>query len=729
MSSCELPTSMSSASLSSRAALATPVPFPLPRPRFPAKLTSSLPCDELSAIDPEDGDEAIAVPDSILRSPRVVRNAVYSFVNPEDQSKDAFLLGWNKDMAQRIGVDPAKTESTSWTEEEREHLITFLTGGGRHLPRELQKGSIESDSTPRLAQPWAHCYAGHQFGYYAGQLGDGRAISLFETVDPITGEPWELQLKGAGKTPYSRFADGYAVLRSSIREYLCAEAVAALGVASSRSLAIISTGTTVIREDGGEPGSIVCRVAPTWIRFGSFEIFYYRKDMKNVRRLAEYVCDEIFHIERDDPAKMAEFEKEFRTLSTQEKAPPAESMSGAPSEAEKDTSTEDKGSNASTSAEDNTMKDEAPDAPKPMYLNRYAKMFAQVARRTALMVSGWQAIGFCHGVMNTDNMSILGLTIDYGPFAFLDKYDPAWVCNHSDAEGRYSFQQQPGICLWNLGRLAITLENLIGAQEKVDDLKWIQEQESDPEKAKGLKENATDIVVGILNENFRKVFLKDYRERMNAKMGLGGADLVQEDDLTKIVVPALAWMDDHEVDFHEFFRVLAEYKVGSTSTVEENAFQAENFIKRLVPSVVLQVRSETVFEDAKTWMGPYHQRLVEKDELRDDKTRQTGMNKTNPAFVLRNWVAQKVIERVTESVKKTRQDSDEEDPDKDLLDRVLWMCQNPFGDPDLSESLEVEGSSSQACQVRKNSSGLEAYGEFVGPVPEWGQGIQCSCSS
>jgi len=488
--------------------------------------------------------------------------------------------------------------------------------------------------------------------------------------------------------------------------------VAALNVASSRSLAILSTETDVIREEGPEPGSIVCRVAPSWIRFGSFEIFFYRKDRKNLRGLAEYVCAEVYNLTKDDPREMAQFAAQFRsaTLDDNTSAPSTDATSS--------TESETKGSSESTSAAKE-------DEPKPMYKNRFAKMLGQVAERTAIMVSGWQSIGFCHGVMNTDNMSILGLTIDYGPYAFLDKYDPAWICNHSDSEGRYSFQQQPAICLWNLGRLALTLENLIGAQEKVDDLDWMQAQESDPQKEKDLKESATDIVVDILNTSFRNVFLKDYRGRMNAKMGLAGP--VQDEDLTEIVVPALAWMDDHEVDFHSFFRTLAEYKVSDKTTVDDNMEQVEQFVKTLVPSIVWEFRGKIATEEAKDWMLNYHARLIQSEESKSDEKRRATMNRVNPAFVLRNWVAQRVIERVTQSVEVTRMRTGGENPDKDLLEKVLWMCQNPYGSDDAAAQDTVK--TDDACEVKRNDAGLEEYGEFVGPVPEWGQGIQCSCSS
>ncbi|KAI1310291.1 hypothetical protein EDD11_003760 [Mortierella claussenii] len=710
--------SSSSSSSSVLKSLVTPIPPPLPRPRYPAKFTSSLPCDELSALGHEDGEDATPVPDSVLSTPRLVRNAVFSYVNPEDQSKDAFLLSWNKQLAETIGVDKAQLERPQWSDEEYNHLVKVLTGGGRTL----NKDEFANDAnSPRLAKPWALCYGGHQFGYYAGQLGDGRAISLYETVHPETGESWELQIKGAGKTPYSRFADGYAVLRSSIREYLCAEAVAALDVPSSRSLAILSTNTVVIREDGGEPGSIVCRVAPSWVRFGNFEIFFYRKDRTNLRKLAEYVTEQVFNLPKDDPQEMKTFAEQHRKIDINK-------TTNAPQPMDTDASTERKTATAATEGAAEGAPVTEP-SPKAAYYNRFAKMFQQIAHRTAIMVSGWQSIGFCHGVMNTDNMSVLGLTIDYGPYAFLDKYDPAWICNHSDTEGRYSFQQQPGICLWNLGRLALTLENLIGAQERVDDVDWLQQQEADPEKEQHLKDAAQDIVVEILNKSFREVFLKDYRRRMNAKLGLGGADQVRNEDLTKILVPALSWMDDYEVDFHQFFRDLADYKVQLATSVEENMGQVEFLVKKLLPAPIWEARGAVAVQESKSWLIAYHDRLVGSPELKNDEERRVRMNKVNPAFVLRNWVAQKVIERVTESVERTRDglSKDHEDKDKDLLDRVLWMCQHPFGEDEKSpSSLSTEDGT---CEVKRNDAGLEVYGEFVGPVPEWGQGIQCSCSS
>ena len=241
------------------------------------------------------------------------------------------------------------------------------------------------------AEPLASVYAGHQFGYFVPQLGDGRALLLGQ-VRNSKAELWDVQLKGAGLTPYSRFADGRAVMRSSIREYLCSEAMNALDIPTTRALALIATNEKVTREEI-EPGAILTRLAPTHIRFGHFEFFFHSDQHDAVRELADYVIDEYF--------------PELKT-----------------------------------------------------HPNKYLLWFAEIVERTARLIARWQAVGFAHGVMNTDNMSILGLTIDYGPFGFMENFDPGFICNHSDETGRYAFDQQPGIGQWNLYALGFALQPL-----------------------------------------------------------------------------------------------------------------------------------------------------------------------------------------------------------------------------------------------------------------------------
>ncbi len=307
---------------------------------------------------------------------RQVLRACYSRVAPTPVSAPR-LLAYSREAAELIDLGKEDCES---------ELFVEVFSGNRVLAD---------------MQPYAACYGGHQFGNWAGQLGDGRAITLGE-VRSSGGQRWELQLKGAGPTPYSRTADGRAVVRSSVREFLCSEAMHHLGVPTTRALSLIATGDSVVRDmfyDGhprAEPGAVICRMAPTFLRFGNFEIFASRNDEPTLRALAEYTLGQFF------PGL------------------------GAP----------------------------GPES--------YTAMFREICRRTAIMIAHWMRVGFVHGVMNTDNMSILGLTIDYGPYGWLDDFNPGWTPNTTDRNGRrYRYAHQPGIALWNLVRFAEALLPLI----------------------------------------------------------------------------------------------------------------------------------------------------------------------------------------------------------------------------------------------------------------------------
>ena len=303
---------------------------------------------------------------------RQVHGALYSRIEPSPVTAPR-LIAHSAEVATLLGIDATDIGSPEFAN---------VFGGNALLDG---------------MQPYAANYGGHQFGQWAGQLGDGRAITLGESIN-AAGKRWELQLKGAGPTPYSRSADGRAVLRSSIREFLCSEAMHHLGVPTTRALSLVATGESVVRDmfyDGhpkSEPGAIVCRVAPSFIRFGNFELPASRGDIALLRQLID------FTIRRDFP----QLEGAGEAL--------------------------------------------------------YGDWFAQVCERTARMVAHWMRVGFVHGVMNTDNMSILELTIDYGPYGWIDNYDPDWTPNTTDAQGRrYRFGQQPQIAFWNLTRLANAL--------------------------------------------------------------------------------------------------------------------------------------------------------------------------------------------------------------------------------------------------------------------------------
>ena len=366
--------------------------------------------------------------------------------------------------------------------------------------------------------PLASVYSSHQFGVWAGQLGDGRAILLGETAGGL-----ELQLKGSGMTPYSRMGDGRAVLRSSIREYLCSEAMHALGIATTRALCIVGS-TEPVRRESVETAAVVARTAPSFIRFGHFEHFAARNQQDALRRLADYVIDRHY--------------PECRTTAD---------FDG----------------------------------------NAYAALLQAVSERTATMVAQWQAVGFCHGVLNTDNMSILGLTIDYGPFQFLDAFVPDHICNHSDTQGRYAFNRQPNVVYWNLFCLGQALQSLIGEPE---------------------------VVVQAL-EPYRKRFPVEFMGRMRAKLGLAGP----HESEAPVMDTLLQLLADNAVDYTIFWRRLSH-------AVAKNDFEP-----------VRDLFADRAAFDA--WLLSYSKLLAQVDKGLTANL----MLETNPRFVLRNHLAEQAI--------------------------------------------------------------------------------------
>jgi uncharacterized protein YdiU (UPF0061 family) len=388
-------------------------------------------------------------------------------------------------------------------------------------------------------QPYAANYGGHQFGHWAGQLGDGRAITLGETIN-ATGERWELQLKGAGPTPYSRSADGRAVLRSSIREFLCSEAMHHLGVPTTRALSLVVTGESVVRDmfyDGhpkAEPGAIVCRVAPSFIRFGNFELPASRGDDALLRQLAD------FCIRRDFPELHGEGE------------------------------------------------------------GLYGEWFAQVCERTAVMIAHWMRIGFVHGVMNTDNMSILGLTIDYGPYGWVDNYDLDWTPNTTDAHGRrYRFGWQPKIAHWNLARLAQALSPLFTSIEPLQ---------------AGLQHYADTYVAADRDNTARKLGLRECRD--------GDVELMQA---------LQALLQAHEVDMTLFFRALADVDPDAPA------------LEPLHDAFYDPVKRDAAAPQFTDWLARHALRV--REDAMPPPERIARMQAANPKYVLRNYLAQQAIDR------------------------------------------------------------------------------------
>jgi uncharacterized protein YdiU (UPF0061 family) len=391
---------------------------------------------------------------------------------------------------------------------------------------------------------YSACYGGHQFGSWAGQLGDGRAISLGEVVGP-SGARWELQLKGAGRTPYSRTADGRAVMRSSVREFLCSEAMHHLGVPTTRALSLVATGETVVRDilyDGNpraEPGAIVCRVAPSFIRFGNFEIFAARGELDVLARLADYTV-----------------KTHFPQL-----GPPSKEV--------------------------------------------YGRWFAEVCRRTAELMVHWMRVGFVHGVMNTDNMSILGLTIDYGPYGWLEGYDPGWTPNITDASGRrYRFGAQPRVALWNLVQLANALMPLT--------------------------EDAALLEAGLAH--YAETFAQGHLSALAAKLGLAQPDEALFDELFRVLGLV-------ETDMTLFFRGLA----GLSAARAPGELSDDQLLTPIAEAYYSPGALEAAPRAAiGAWLRDYLERV--RAEGVTDADRRARMNAVNPRYVLRNYLAQLAID-------------------------------------------------------------------------------------
>ncbi|HID9895045.1 protein adenylyltransferase SelO [Serratia ureilytica] len=417
----------------------------------------------------------------------------YTALNPTPL-KDARLLYHSEPLARELGLDD------SWFTQDK----TPIWAGETLLPG---------------MQPLAQVYSGHQFGVWAGQLGDGRGILLGEQV-LADGSHRDWHLKGAGLTPYSRMGDGRAVLRSVVREFLASEALHHLGIPTTRALTIVTSQQPVYREQP-ERGAMLLRVAESHVRFGHFEHFYYRKQPELVRQLADFV------IARHWPQ----------------------------------------------------LQDQA---------DRYLLWFTDVVERTARLIAHWQTVGFAHGVMNTDNMSILGITIDYGPYGFLDDYQPGYICNHSDHQGRYAFDNQPAVALWNLHRLAQTLSGLMTAEQLQQAL-----------------------------AAYEPALMRAYGEQMRAKLGFFTPTAQDNDVLTGL----LSLMAQEGRDYTRTFRLL-----GETEQQQAQSPLRDEFIDR------------AAFD---AWYQQYRQRLQQ--EQVSDAERQRAMKAVNPRLILRNYLAQQAI--------------------------------------------------------------------------------------
>ncbi len=501
--------------------------------------------------------------------PRPVRNACYTLVSPTPVRAPR-LLAWADPVGELLGI--ARPASPAG-------LAAEVLGGNRVLPG---------------MRPYAARYGGHQFGHWAGQLGDGRAITLGEVHGP-DGVSRELQLKGAGRTPYSRTADGRAVLRSSVREFLCSETLHWLGVPTTRALSLVATGEQVVRDmfyDGhpqAETGAIVCRVSPSFVRFGNFEILAADGEPENLRQLADHVI-------------RAHFAEEF---------PQLESSSPAPAD--------------------------------------YAKWFEAICRRTGELMAHWMRVGFVHGVMNTDNMSILGLTIDYGPYGWLEGFDLHWTPNTTDAQGRrYCYGSQPQIAHWNLARLAGALTPLV--------------------EDHGLLEHGLE----VYGESFNRAW-----SRMLAdKLGLASLDHPDDNTLLSGLFELLGQV---ETDMTLFFRGLMDIPIAGGTGPGADGMEDHALAELFRPAFY---EEHAAFSPAQLgrfagWLRRYIARSrLDGLEGQSAEARRERMHRANPKYVLRNYMAQQAIDAL-------------EQGDDSVLIRLMEVLQHPYDEQPENGDLAV----------------------------------------
>ena len=501
-------------------------------------------------------NELPADPD-LTNGRRQVMESCFSRVLPTPV-KSPKLIAYSREVAEILGLDIAETSTD----------LFAAVFGGNHV-----FGGMD---------PFAMCYGGHQFGNWAGQLGDGRAINLGEVLNQ-KGEHWTLQLKGAGPTPYSRTADGLAVMRSSIREFLCSEAMFHLGVPTTRALSLVSTGEQVMRDmfyDGNpkyEAGAVVCRVAPSFTRFGNFQILAARGDVENLKKLVDFTI-------RSDFPHLGE--------------------------------------------------------PSPEV---YAAWFEEVCRLTCEMVIHWMRVGFVHGVMNTDNMSILGLTIDYGPYGWLEDYDPGWTPNTTDASGkRYRFGNQPLVAHWNLYQLGNAIMPLVDETEPLQ---------------KGL-----DVYLDLMESGSNQMIAQ--------KLGLNAYVAETDEPIKKELFEVLSLI---ETDMTIFYRQLADVSVAAIVAQELTDDEVLQPVLEAYYSPELLV-GETQARVA-SWIRQYAMRVSQ--EGTPDNVRRERMNQVNPKFVLRNYLAQLAIDK-------------SEAGDHSLISELLEVLRRPYDDQPGKDSFAAK---------------------------------------
>lgn len=565
------------------------------------------PCTFAAALHPDNAiktpEVALANEKNVIHTPRILSDGAFSYSLPEPRAAYRFLSCSGQALLD-LGLDPALGLDPEF--------------------RRVVSGEVYADANFQklYPMPYAQAYAGWQFGQFAGQLGDGRALSLFEVESEAAragnNRPkYEIQLKGSGKTPYSRFADGKAVLRSSIREYIISEHLHSVGIPSTRALAITYLPKTKAQRNAAEKCAIVARFAQLWVRIGTFDLYRWRFDGKGLRELCDYVISDLFTVEKQEFPHWAEISKLRPHL--------------------------------------------VPDSSTIGALTRYDKMYLEIVARNASTTALWQTYGFLNGVLNTDNTSVLGLSMDFGPFSILDRFDRDYTPNSEDHQGRYSYANTPTAIWWNLTRLGENLALLIGAGPDLVDDAAFRSGTIHPHWEERIVKRATKLIEAA-GEIYKYTFTKQYMESFFARLGLSPT-LIDYNNLdqhnTDLIAPMLDMLGHVQCDFNKFFVHLQDSDVG-TASFNKEAFARSILLKEV--SEFEHYDRDALVKEVCNWLDLYEAYL--KKGGRDKKI----SLKRNPLFLPRNWILDEVIAHTQES----------DGEDLSYLHKLEKMAFNPY---------------------------------------------------
>lgn len=586
-------------------------------------------------LDPDDSiptpELALANENNVIHTPRILDEGAFSYTLPEKRKEYQFLTA-SENALKDLGLELDEVNDKTF-----QQIVS-----GEYYNDENNVKNLEPF-------PYSQAYAGWQFGQFAGQLGDGRVVNLFEIPKKLkddwkTASKYEFQLKGAGKTPFSRFADGKAVIRSSIREYIISEHLNAIGIPTTRALSLTYLPQTLAQRHMAERCAVVSRFAESWIRLGTFDLYRWRADREGIRKLSDYVIQQQFTVEGEKFPMFNElltFKNDFF---------------------------------------DEDLKDNLTD---------YDKMYYETVIRNAYSTPKWQAYGFLNGVLNTDNTSILGLSMDYGPFSIMDKFDPKYTPNSEDHESRYGYRNTPTAIWWNLTRFGETLAELIGGGPNLVNDETFKNEGIKPEWEDDIIKRATKIIE-IGGQVYTYAFTKKYVETFFNRLGLSNKliNIEEPDEQNKeLITPLLQMLEKVKCDYNKFFLIL--------QTIE---FDSKSMDFDIIGKTVIDKSKDLneLYDDAEIkgfisdWLTVYKKYLEESEKLGTKRVELSSQH--NPLFLPRNWILDEVIDSVQDSkaqdisyLKKLEKMSfnpyDKSkwgDDHKDLEER--WLVQGDMGD-------------------------------------------------